>query len=72
LTVRYRRPTLLDVESVFQATVTSTDGSRTTSVGQLLQEGVVVAEAEGEFAVMDRSRIAAMHRRSSTGPGPAR
>jgi len=72
LTVRYRRPTLLDVESVFSATVTSTDGNRTTSVGQLLQGGVVVAEAEGEFAVMDRSRIAAMHRRSSPGPPPAR
>jgi len=72
LTVRYRRPTLLDVESVFCATVTSTDGTRTTSVGQLLQGGVVVAEAEGEFAVMDRSRIAAMHRRSSPGPGPSR
>jgi len=67
LTVRYRRPTLLDVESVFEARVTSTDGSRTTSAGRLLQEGVVVAEAEGEFAVMDRSRIAAMHRRVSGG-----
>lgn len=71
LTVRYRRPTLLGVESVFEARVATTDGSRTTSVGRLLQGGVVVAEAEGEFAVMDRSRIAAMHRRSGPRVGPS-
>lgn len=70
LTVRYLRPTLLGVESVFEATVASTDGSRTTSTGRLLQAGVVTVEAEGEFAVMDRSRIAAMHRRAKgAGPG---
>ena len=73
LTVRYLKPTLLGVESVFEAQVTATDGRRTTSSGRLVQDGVVVAEAEGEFAVMDRSRIAAMHRRASgdrSGPEP--
>ena len=57
LTVRYKRPTLLDVESRFEAECVSNDGRRVISRGRLIQAGTVKVEAEGEFAVIPASRL---------------
>lgn len=62
LTIRYRRPTLIGVESLFEAEVTGTDDRRTHSRGVLLQNGKVTVEAVGEFVNIDRDKIAALHR----------
>ena len=51
LTLRYRRPTLLDRESFFESWVEEVRGKRVVSKGRLLQDGVVKVEAEGEFVV---------------------
>jgi hypothetical protein len=71
LTIRYRKPTLIAQPALFEAWVTSRDGRRIHSEGRLVQNGVVTVEAVGEFASMDRSRIAAMHRarRDASGAG---
>jgi acyl-coenzyme A thioesterase PaaI-like protein len=63
LTIRYRKPTLISRPAVFEAWVTGHEGRRTHSQGQLIQDGIVTVEALGEFAHMERSRIASMHRR---------
>ena len=63
LTIRYRRPTLIDHPSRFEAWVTSIDGRNIRSTGRLLQDGVVTVEADGEFVSLDRPLINAMHRR---------
>jgi hypothetical protein len=69
LSLRYRRPTLLDEEAVFEGWVTELTDRRVHSVGRIVQAGVVTVEAEGEFAVfgatgvekMARMRKAAVH-----------
>jgi acyl-CoA thioesterase FadM len=66
LSVRYLRPTLIAQPARFEAWVTALDGRRTHSEGRLIQGGVVTIEARGEFVNMERSRIAAMHRRDGT------
>jgi acyl-coenzyme A thioesterase PaaI-like protein len=66
LTIRYLRPTLVGVPSRFEAWVTAADGRRTSSRGQLTQEGQVTVEAEGVFAPLSRARIDALHRRSGS------
>jgi acyl-CoA thioesterase FadM len=63
LSIRYLKPTLITQPARFEAWVTDLDDRRTHSRGQLIQAGVVTVEAEGEFVNMDRSRVAAMHRR---------
>ena len=63
LTIRYRKPTLISQPAVFEAWVTSREGRRIHSRGQLVQDGVITVEAVGQFVDMDRSRIASMHRR---------
>jgi hypothetical protein len=63
LTIRYRKPTLIDQPALFEGWVTGQKGGRVHSQGQLIQDGVVTVEATGEFIGMDRSRIASMHRR---------
>ena len=64
LTIRYRRPTRIGVVSDFEASVTEVTERRTHSEGRLLQDGLVVVEAFGEFVNnMDRDRIHALHRR---------
>ncbi len=63
LTIRYRRPTLIDHPSRFEAWVTSIDGRNIRSTGRLLQDGVVTVEADGEFVSLDGPLIGAMHRR---------
>ncbi len=52
LTLQYRRPTLLDRESVFESWVEQIGENRVVSKGRLLQDGVVKVEAEGEFAIL--------------------
>jgi len=74
LTIRYRKPTLIGVESVFESEVTELTDRRTHSRGRLLQDGIVTVEAVGEFVNMERARIAGLHREqaggTTTGPTP--
>jgi phage gp37-like protein len=62
------KPTLVEQPALFESWVTSQDDRRTHSRGHLIQNGVVTVEAVGEFVNMERSRIAAMHRREDSGP----
>ena len=62
LTVRYRRPTLVGVESLFESEVTEVTDRRTRSRGALRQNGKVTVGAEGEFVNIDRDRIEALDR----------
>jgi acyl-coenzyme A thioesterase PaaI-like protein len=64
LTVRFRRPTLVGIEARFEAEVVNNDGRRVTSRGRLIQDGLVCVEAEGEFAVLDTSKLRATAARS--------
>lgn len=57
LKVRFRRPTLLGVETRMEAEVVSKTVRRVTSRGHLLQNGEVCAEAEGEFALVDPNSL---------------
>jgi acyl-coenzyme A thioesterase PaaI-like protein len=63
LSIRYLHPTVLDRPARFEGWVTSIEGRRIHSRGQLVQSGVVTVEAVGEFTTMDRSGLASMHRR---------
>jgi len=65
LTTRYRRPTLLYEEAVFEAWVDRREDGRTFTRGQLLQGGTMTVEAEGEFAAIDRRRVAELWRSRS-------
>lgn len=62
LTVRYRRPTLIGVESLFESQVTEVTDRRVHSRGVLLQDGKVTVEAVGVFVNIDQDRVAALHR----------
>ncbi len=57
LTVRYLRPTLIGIESRFEAEVVAKDERRVISRGKLIQEGHTCCEAEGEFAVIPAHRL---------------
>jgi acyl-CoA thioesterase FadM len=57
LDVRYRRPTLIDEEAVFEAWVTEVTARRVFSRGRIVQGGTVTVEAEGEFAILDHARV---------------
>jgi acyl-coenzyme A thioesterase PaaI-like protein len=67
LSIRYLKPTLITQPARFEAWVTELDARRTHSRGRLIQGGVVTVEADGEFVNMERTRIAAMHRRDDAG-----
>ena len=60
LDVRYRRPTLIDEEALFEAWVTEVTPRRVSSQGRIVQGGTVTVEAEGEFAVLDHARVRQM------------
>jgi hypothetical protein len=60
LDVRYRRPTLIGEEAVFEAWVTEVTARRVFSKGRIVQGGTVTVEAEGEFAILDPDRIRQM------------
>ncbi|MGO8824937.1 MAG: PaaI family thioesterase [Acidimicrobiales bacterium] len=68
LALRYLRPTLTDVEAVFEGWVTEVTDRRVFSKGRIVQDGIVTVEAEGEFAIFNQesvSRMASSRRRSS-------
>lgn len=60
LALRYRRPTLLGVEAVFEGWVTEVTERRVFSKGQIVQDGIVTVEAEGEFAIFNRHGVEGM------------
>ena len=62
LNIRYLKPTLIGVESVFESWATEVTDRRTHSRGRLVQDGVVKVEAVGEFVNMERARISGLHR----------
>lgn len=57
LSVRYRRPTLLNVVTVFEGWVETLDGTITEVKGHALQDGQVTALAEGVFRQFDRETL---------------
>lgn len=63
LATRFRRPTLLHEECVFEGWVTEVTERRVHSLGRIVQNGTVTVEAEGEFAIIDPAGIEAMARR---------
>ena len=56
LSIRYRRPTPLHTELRFEAWTQQVDGRRLITRGTLEADGVVTAEAEGLFVVIDPER----------------
>jgi len=73
LAIRYRRPTLVDEEAVFEGWVTEVTERRIFSRGQIVQGGVVTVEAEGEFAILNHEgvdRMASVRRRSFDAQDP--
>jgi acyl-CoA thioesterase FadM len=57
LAVRYKRPTLVHEEAVFEGWVTEVTDRRIHSLGRIVQGGVVTVEAEGEFAILNHSAV---------------
>jgi hypothetical protein len=57
LAVHYKRPTLTDVEAVFEGWVTEVGDKRIHSKGRIVQDGIVTVEADGEFAIFNRDRV---------------
>ena len=62
LSLRFRRPTLLREQAVFEAWVDERTERRIHTTGRLLQNGEVKVEAKGEFATLDMSQIEDLHR----------
>jgi hypothetical protein len=60
LAVRYRRPTLVNEEAVFEGWVTEVTDRRIFSLGRIVQGGVVTVEAEGEFAILNPDGVGRM------------
>ena len=66
LALRYLRPTLTNVEAVFEGWVTEVNDRRILSKGRIVQDGIVTVEADGEFAIFNRdsvNRMASSRRR---------
>lgn len=76
LTVRYRRPTPLHQRVMFDAWTEEIDGRRIVTRGTLSVDGVVTAEAEGLFVIIDVEKALeyfgerAYERRQVTDPLP--
>jgi acyl-CoA thioesterase FadM len=71
--VRYRRPTLVNEEAIFEGWVTEVTERRVFSQGRIVQGGVVTVEAEGEFAILTQDGVDQMatgRRRAFDGPTP--
>jgi len=60
LTIRYRRPTPLLTELVFEAYVDRVEGRKIFTHGTLSANGVLTAEADGLFIAVGQERFAAM------------
>jgi acyl-coenzyme A thioesterase PaaI-like protein len=67
LTMRYRRPTILDEECRFEAWVEGTKGDRIISQGRLVQGDKVKVEAEGEFVMRSPEQLGRPGGRAGTG-----
>jgi hypothetical protein len=57
LAIRYKRPTLVHEEAVFEGWVTEVTDRRIHSLGRIVQGGVTTVEAEGEFAILNGSGV---------------
>lgn len=57
LSVRYRRPTRLGVEAVFEGWVMERQGRLTIAEGRTVQDGKVTLEATGRFLRLPRDRV---------------
>jgi hypothetical protein len=60
LSIRYRRPTLVNEEAVFEGWVTEVTDRRVFSLGRIVQGGIVTVEAEGEFAILGHEGVGKM------------
>ncbi len=60
LTIRYRRPTPLLTELVFEARVDRVEGRKIFTEGRLSAGGVVTAEAQGLFIAVGHERFVKM------------
>jgi len=60
LSLRFRRPTLIGEEAVFEGWVTEVTERRIFSLGRIVQGGVVTVEAEGEFAILNGEGVERM------------
>lgn len=60
LTIRYRRPTPLLKELVFEGRVDRVEGRKIFTVGKVSSGGIVTAEAEGLFIAVGAERFIAM------------
>ena len=61
LTVRYRRPTPLHHDLVFEGKLTSVAGRKISTEGRCLSDGEVTAEAEGLFISVDLAKMAELY-----------
>jgi hypothetical protein len=59
LTITYRKPTRLHVETRFEAWVSERTGRVVTTAGRALQGDVVTVEAIGKFVKLERERVIA-------------
>jgi acyl-coenzyme A thioesterase PaaI-like protein len=57
LSLRYRQPTLIGEDTLFEGWVTETSARRVFSEGRIIQGGIVTVEAEAEFAIFDRTQV---------------
>jgi acyl-coenzyme A thioesterase PaaI-like protein len=60
LSVQFRKPTRLGVETVFEAWIAERKGRITTTAGRATQDGVVTVEAIGTFIHLPYERVRAM------------
>jgi len=60
LSIRYRKPTPLLTELVFEARVTKIEGRKILTHGTVSADGIVTAEAEGLFIAVGHERFAQM------------
>ncbi|HVA07886.1 MAG TPA: hotdog fold domain-containing protein [Acidimicrobiales bacterium] len=62
LNIRFRRPTLVGEETIFEGWVTEVTDRRIFSLGRIVQGDVVTVEAEGEFAILNSDGVHRMAR----------
>ncbi len=60
LDLRYRRPTLIGEDMVFEGWVTEATERRVFSEGHIIQGGITTVEAEAEFAIFDQTQVERM------------
>lgn len=65
LTINYRKPTLLNTETRFEAWIEGRNGRVTTAAGRALQGDTVTVEAIGKFVKLKREQVIALQRRAA-------